>query len=89
MAKQMKITIETDSLLIVRGQNSKRAWCPLCAADAEMIALENAGVVSNLDRPALGEWLNSGELHRSQAADGTALICLNSLVARMQNTKNR
>jgi hypothetical protein len=89
MAKQMKITIETDSLLIVRGQNAKRAWCPLCATDAEMIALENAGVVSNLDRPALEEWLNSGELHRSQAADGTALICLNSLVARMQNTKNR
>jgi len=89
MAKQMKITIETDSLLIVRGQNAKRVWCPLCATDAEMIALENAGVVSNLDRPALEEWLNSGELHRSQAADGTALICLNSLVARMQNTKNR
>jgi hypothetical protein len=87
MAKQTKITIETDSLLILRSRNSRRAWCPLCAAEGEMIALENAGVISNLDRPALEEWLNSGNLHRSQAADGSVLICLNSLLARVQNTK--
>jgi hypothetical protein len=87
MARKMKITFETDSLLIVRGRNAKRAWCPRCAAEGEMIALENAGVISNLKPAALDEWLNSGELHLSQAADGSALICLNSLLARVQNTK--
>lgn len=87
MAKQTKITIETDSLLILGSRNSRRAWCPLRAAGGEMIALENAGVISNLERPALEEWLNSGNLHRSQAADGSVLICLNSLLARVQNTK--
>jgi hypothetical protein len=87
MAKQTKITIEADSLLILQGRNSNRAWCRLCAGETEMIALENVGVISNLDRPALEEWLNSGELHRSQAADGSPLICLNSLLARVQNTK--
>jgi hypothetical protein len=87
MAKQTKITIETDSLLILRSRNSVRAWCPRCAAEVEMIALENAGVISNLDRPALEEWLNSGNLHLSQAADGSVLICLNSLLARAQSTK--
>ena len=64
MAKQTTITIETDSLLILRGRSSTRAWCPLCAAEVEMIALEDTGVISNLERPALEEWLNSGELHR-------------------------
>lgn len=87
MAKKTKITIETDSLLILQGRSSTRAWCPLCAAEGEMIALENAGVISNLERPAMEEWLNSPELHRSQAADGSALICLNSLLARVQKTK--
>jgi hypothetical protein len=87
MAKQTKITIETDSLLILRSRNSRRAWCPLCAAEGEMIALESVGVVSNLERPALEEWLNSGKLHRSQATDGSVLVCLNSLLARVQNTK--
>jgi hypothetical protein len=89
MAKQTKITIETDSLLILRGGNSTRAWCPRCAAEGEMIALKNTGVISNLETPLLEEWLNAGELHRSQAADGSILVCLNSLLARVQNTKTR
>jgi hypothetical protein len=87
MAKLTKITIESDSLLILRGRSSTRAWCPQCGADAEMIALENVGVVSSLDRVAVEEWLNSGELHRSQTDDGSARVCLNSLLARVQNTK--
>ena len=87
MAKQTKITIESDSLLILRGRSSTRVWCPLCGADAEMIALENMGVISNLDRPAVEEWLNSGELHRSQAADGSVQVCLNSLLSRVQKSK--
>ena len=61
MAKQMTITIESDSLLILRGRGSRRAWCPLCAAEGEMIALEETGVISNLERPALEDWLNSDE----------------------------
>jgi hypothetical protein len=86
MAKRTRITIETDSLLILRSSSPRRAWCPQCAAEVEMIALENAGVVSNLEPPALEEWLNSGELHRLQATDGLTLTCLNSLLARVQKT---
>lgn len=87
MAKQTKITIETDSLLVLRGRSSTRFWCPQCGTDADMIALERVGVISNLDRHALEEWLNSGELHRSQAADGSVQVCLNSLLSRVQNTR--
>lgn len=87
VTKQTKITIETDSLLILRGRNSRRTWCPQCEAEREMIALENLGVISNLDRRALEEWLNSEEMHRVETADGSTLICLNSLLARAQNTK--
>jgi hypothetical protein len=87
MAKQTKITIETDSLLILRGRSTSRTWCPLCAAEGEMIALENLGILSNLDRPAVEEWLNSGKLHRAQAADGSELICLDSLLAHLRNPK--
>jgi hypothetical protein len=86
MAKQTKITIETDSLLIVRGRSSLRAWCSRCAAETEMIALDDVGVISNLQPAELEQWLNSGELHRLQAADGAALTCLNSLLARVQKT---
>jgi hypothetical protein len=87
MTKQTKITIQTDSVLLLRGRSSTRVCCPLCNAESEMVALENLEVISNLDRPALEEWINSDELHRLQGEDGSALICLNSLLARVRNNK--
>ena len=87
MAKQTKITIETHSLLILHGRSSLRAWCSVCAAEVESIALERTGVISSLDQPAFEEWLNSKELHRLETTDGSAQICLNSLVALVQKSK--
>ena len=87
MAKQTTITIERDSLLILRGQSSMRAWCSRCAAEVDTIAMQDTGVISNLDQPALEEWLNSEELHQLQAADGSELTCVSSLLARVRKTK--
>ena len=87
MAKQTTMTVETDSLLILRGRSARRGWCPRCEAEVEMIAMEDTGVITNLGRSALEEWLNSEELHRLNAADGSAVTCLNSLLARVQKTK--
>ena len=86
MANKTTITIETDSLLILRGRTSRQAWCPQCAAEVETAALEDIGVVSNLDRAAVAEWLNAGDLHRLPSADGSQVICLNSLLARVRKT---
>ena len=88
MAKQTRIAIETDSLLIMQSRTSKRAWCPQCDADVEVIALGSVRLTSNLDPAALEKWINSADLHRSQTADGT-LICLNSLLSRVTNKKIR
>jgi hypothetical protein len=87
MAKQTKITIETDSLLVLRGRSSLRAWCPHCAAESEMIPMEGVGVISNLELRAVEEWLASDGIHRSQTKDGAPLLCLNSLLKRVQKTK--
>lgn len=87
MTKRTRITIETESLLVVKGRNARRTWCPDCAADVEVIALEEVGLISNLERSALEEWLNSANLHRLQLADGLTLICLHSLLLRVQTTK--
>jgi hypothetical protein len=89
MAKQTTITIETDSLLILRGRSSTRAWCPRCAAEVELISLSDTGVISNLDQTELEEWFESEDLHRVQGVDGSSLTCLASLLARMQNPKPR
>lgn len=86
MAKRTILTIETESLLVVRGNGVPRSWCPQCAAETEMIAMMNLGVATNLDRSAIEEWLNSGDLHRSVASDGSSVVCLNSLLAHVGKT---
>ncbi len=75
MAKQMRITIRQDGLLILRGRTSSRAWCPECRAHGEMITVDRATPIDSLD------------LHRLQASDGSFLICLKSLVACVTNKK--
>jgi hypothetical protein len=86
MAKQTTTT-ETRSLLILQGQALEYIWCAQCSGVSGVVALYGVGVVSNLDRQALEEWLNSGEIHRLQSTDGSPAICLNSLLARVLNTK--
>ena len=88
MAKHTKITIETDSLLVLRGRKAWRAWCPQCAAESEMIPLDGLGVISNLLPVEVEIWLESEAIHRSQTMDGTSLICLNSLLKRIRKVKN-
>jgi hypothetical protein len=87
MSKQTKITIETESLLVLRGRISLRAWCPQCGAEGDMIVLGDIGVISNLAPSDVKAWFECEAIHHSQAADGTQLICLNSLLKREPKSK--
>ena len=80
MTKRTHITVETNSLLILKGGVSLRAWCRRCGAEAEFIPLDGVGIVSNLPRPEIQAWIESEDLHKSVAADGSLLICFNSLL---------
>ena len=84
MSKETKITIESDSLLILRGRSSLRAWCPDCACEVEMIPLDGVGVISNLAPPEIEAWIQSEDLHHVIGADGTPLICMNSMLKRIR-----
>lgn len=86
MAKRTRITIETDSLLVLRGRRSLRVWCPQCGAEAEMIPLNNVGVVSNLPSAEVQAWMESPDLHHTRTADGAPLVCLNSMLKRVRKT---
>jgi len=87
MAKQTTITFETNSLLILQSRNSRRAWCPVCAVEAEVIVVEPSRVPDR-QAGAFDQLLNSGEVHRVGASDGSVLICLSSLLNRVQDNKS-
>ena len=84
MAKRTTITIETRALLVFRSQTSTVGWCPVCGARVEMLLLEEVGLLTE-HAPLLAQWLNSGDVHRLDSVDGSALVCLDSLLARAQN----
>ena len=84
MAKQTRITVVTDSLLVLRSLRPLLAWCPECFSETEMIPLEGLGVISNLSAKEVESWLDSELIHRSKAIDGTLLICLSSLLERVR-----
>ena len=82
MAKRTRITIETNSLLVLRGRMALRSWCAECGAEAEMIAVNEVGVVSNMPAAEVQVWMESADLHHTTTADGATLICLNSMLKR-------
>ncbi|KAA6465204.1 hypothetical protein DYQ86_04465 [Acidobacteria bacterium AB60] len=84
MAKSTRITMEIESLVVLRGRPSLQAWCPQCGEETEMIPLNAVGVVSNLLPAEVQDWIESSELHHTVAPDGSALICLNSLLRRVR-----
>lgn len=86
MSKHTRITIETDSLLVLRGRRSLRAWCPACASEVEMVPLDGVGVVSNLTAPEVEAWMESEDLHHIQGDDSAPLICLNSMLKQIRRT---
>ena len=49
-----------------------------------MIPLDGVGVISNLAPPELETWIQSEDLHHTMAADGDSLICLKSMLKRIQ-----
>ena len=75
-----RITIETQSTLIIRGANPVRAWCTRCSAEVDTVVLEAAGVLAQVDQGTVQQWLETEELHAAQMSDGSARICLDSLL---------
>lgn len=49
-----------------------------------MIPLQGLGVVSNLLPTEVQDWIDSEDLHRAVAPDGVQLICLNSMLRKIQ-----
>lgn len=88
MAKQMRIPIETFSLLILQGWAFRHAWGPQCGAERGRDRSRRLGTIPNLQRPRVEELLNSNGLHHSQIADGSQLTCLNSLLTCVRNAKS-
>ena len=67
-----------------RGKRRPGRDCSRCGSEVEMIPLDGVGVISSLAPPEVEAWIQSEDLHHTMAADGDPLICLNSMLKRIQ-----
>jgi hypothetical protein len=78
--KTTRITVETETALLIRRGTLPHAWCAGCAAEVEAIAMDTLKVVANISASMIESCLSAGQLHVCQTQDGSQLVCLNSLV---------
>src|SRR5208282_3201287 len=89
--KRTEITLETDRIWIIRKSHSRRAWCAECGREVDMVVLKEAEVLSGMTQPMLSQPLTTQPMlpggrgdsrgwHWSEAADGSPLVCLESLL---------
>jgi hypothetical protein len=79
ISRTTRITIETESTVLVRQGRTVVAWCPECHAG---MTLGDANSAAQLLRP-----LGSAPLHVWLPDDGDTQVCLPSLLACCQASK--
>ncbi len=82
MTRKIEITIQTEQILIVRGVQSGREWCPQCGRETDKVNLQTAAALTRAAPGTIQAGFQSGLWHASAAADGTLRVCLASLLAR-------
>jgi len=77
------ITVETETLTIVRRARVTRAWCPRCHAEVETVAaaLDAQALAPPAVNPA--RWAAETGVHCWASDDGRTRLCLRSLAHRL------
>jgi hypothetical protein len=80
VVKTTRITIETESLLVVHRAKAIVTWCPICCANVETMTLTCDGRGEDFPSALLRELLANGKLHFWSPEGGPAQVCLTSLL---------
>ena len=82
-----QITINTSELTLIKKlQGTAQADCQPCGARVEMVTPEQAVTLTGIASRAIYGWVESGQVHFLETAEGHLLICLDSLRATQQDS---
>lgn len=76
---RMEITVQTESVLIIRRRQSRRVWCQQCGREVDAVGLQEIGSFTGHAQPRLpgdAEWQ---DWHLCAGRDGEQVVCLESL----------
>jgi hypothetical protein len=78
ITRTTKITIETESVLVVRHGRTVVTWCPKCQAEVEVVQCEDTSVAQLLGG------IRAGSLHVWRSVGSSTQVCLPSLLRLSQ-----
>jgi hypothetical protein len=78
--KTTRITVETDTFLVVREAKAALAWCPDCGAEVDVITVTRDSTSDPATAVEVERWLQTSNLHLSCPAEGAVQICVTSLL---------
>ncbi|HEX5736004.1 MAG TPA: hypothetical protein VF131_24465 [Blastocatellia bacterium] len=81
MKRTRSLTIETRQVTVIRRPGpSRRARCETCGEVVILVTADEAAHLARVSSRAIYRCVETGSLHFTEMADGTLLICLNSLL---------
>lgn len=84
MRTRRKITIERERLLVIRRRKEAEVWCEGCKAPRKMVEAREAAVILGISARTIFRRVEAGQLHFTETPDGAVLICLDSLLGRLE-----
>jgi hypothetical protein len=75
-----RITVETDTFLLVRRAKAALTWCPACGAEVDVITLTPESLTDPATAVQVEDWLATGKLHYWRTAEEAFQICVPSLL---------
>jgi hypothetical protein len=76
-----RITVETESVTIVRRARVSSGWCPHCRADVAALSTPQAPWTES-DGARTAQWVEVVGVHQWRDADGVLFLCIRSLTQR-------
>lgn len=81
--KKTRITVEIESMTILRSARLESGWCAECEAEVQVITLAKEGGRDPEGVKQIEQWQATKELHGWVNADGVQQMCLKSLMRCM------
>src|SRR5215469_14839221 len=89
MLKTTRITVETDTLMIVRRAKAVPAWCPDCGAAVNVVSLTDESLADAATAAQLQDWADAGRLHIWRSPHVPIQVCVPSLLQCLDRSEAR
>jgi hypothetical protein len=87
MKKSVKVTFETERLLVISGRTQADLCCHVCGDEALMITVDEAAAMARMNSLAVYRLLEAGTLHCAETSAGCLIVCVASLGYLISNQK--